>query len=333
MSPDVFADWILRSLATGAVAVALVHLCPASWRGWFRRAVPVAAFLALLALAFWLVQPNLRWEVLPPANLPQVPVETWVVSLWGLGVLVCLVRFGFGLRAIRQILRASRPVPGREWRELLGECQDALRLQGKVRLRLAGCNFVPSATGIWRRAILLPDEALGWTAEQRRLVLLHELGHFQRGDLWKDALARLTCALHWFNPFAWILQRQLAVEREYACDALVVEHGVRPRDYAMALWHMATRASRRPAASAVFIAMASPRGGKLEQRVQRILEAGRKAGVWLRIVDASFCAVLAALLIACTACKPVMRMITTGGNGWTSGEISARLAADPFPAD
>jgi beta-lactamase regulating signal transducer with metallopeptidase domain len=335
MNAELFADWLLRSLVTGAVATVLVRLCPVSWRGRFRLVVPVVAFGALIVLAFGLVRPLPRLEIATPVSLAQAQITwnpgTWVVGLWMAGAALFFLRQLFGFRAITQLLRSTHPVPGRIWRQTLAECQRTLGLRGRVRLRLAGPEFVPSATGLFRRTVLLPDEALGWTPEQRRLVLLHELGHFQRGDLWTDALGRLACALHWFNPFAWMLQRQLAVEREYACDALVVQKGARPQDYATLLWQMATASRRRPSSSAAFLAMASPRMGKLEQRVRRILDSGKRAGHWLRVADGGLCVLLAVAMVACTACKPVARMISAVGNGWTPGEIQKRLMADPFP--
>ena len=337
MNAEVFGDWLLRSFVTGAVAVAVAQLCPRSWRGRFRLVVPVAAFMALLLLAFWLVGPLPRWEIAAPAAIASAQVPgisgNWAIGLWIAGVIVCIARQVFGARSLRCLIRATRPVPGREWRALLAECQKALGLRGVVRLRLAGPEFIPSATGIFQRVVLLPDEALEWTDEQRRLVLLHELGHFQRGDLWTDALGRLVCALHWFNPFAWLLQRQLAIEREYACDALVVEQGARPRDYAMLLWEMASASRRRPASASAFLAMASPRMGKLEQRVHRILDSGRKAGRLLRLADGGLCLALAAALIACTACKPVARILSGKQSLWSAAEIQTRLAADPFPGN
>lgn len=333
MNAEVFGDWLLRSFVTGAVAVLVAQVCPRSWRGRFRLMVPVAAFVALLVLAFWLVRPLPRLEISAPAPIAAAhaswSVGSWVFGMWVAGVVICLARQVMGMRAIHDLLLATRPVPGRAWRALLAECQKSLSLRGNVRLRLAGPEFVPSATGVFRRTVLLPDEALEWTEEQRRLVLLHELGHFQRGDLITDALGRIACALHWFNPFAWVLQRQLAVEREYACDALVVQQGARPRDYAMLLWQMASASRRRPSSASAFLAMASPRVGKLEQRVRRILDSGRKAGRLLRLADGSFCLVLAVALIACTACKPVSRMMSAAK--WTPAEIQTRLQADPFP--
>jgi beta-lactamase regulating signal transducer with metallopeptidase domain len=222
-------------------------------------------------------------------------------------------------------------VSGCAWQALLGECQRALGLRGNIRLLIAGPDFVPSATGLFRRTVLLPDEALNWTREQRRLVLLHELGHFRRGDLWTQVLGQIACALHWFNPFAWMLHRRLALEREFACDALVVSRGAPPADYATLLWKMGV-ASRGPRlAAAAFLAMAAPGQGKLEQRVRRILAPVRRAGLWLRLADSAFCGVSALLLIGCASLKPVVVRSFLGAGPWTVQEIEARLAADPFP--
>ena len=333
MSADAFGELLLRSFLTGALAMALVQLCPRSWRGRFRLAVPVAAFAAFVVLACWLVLPVDRISVQAPNPLAAIQSKlnpgTWMIVLWISGAVLFLARQAHGFFSIHNLLRATRPVPGRAWRRLLAECQESLRVSGPVRLRFAGPDFIPSATGLIRKTVLLPDDAEGWTEEQRRLVLLHELAHFQRADLWTDALGRLACALHWFNPFAWMLHRELAIEREYACDALVVERGVRPNDYAMVLWQMATAARRRPASGAAFLAMASPRVGKLEQRVRRILDSGRKVGRWLRIADSGLCLILAAVLIACTACKPMVRILAK--SRVPAAEIKMRFGADPFP--
>ena len=78
--------------------------------------------------------------------------------------------------------------------------------------------------------------------------------------------------------------------------------------------------------------MASPRLGKLEMRVRRILDSGRKMGRWLRLADRGLCAVLAVALIACTACKPVTRMIKESASS-LGAEAAKRLGAQAFPGD
>lgn len=331
-----FSDWLLHSFAVGALAFSAVWLCPRGWRSRVRQAVPVVAFAALLLLAIGLVRPLPRVEVQAPAALAKwsetAPAAAWLTWLWLAGFIVCGARLAVESFAVRSLLKNTQPLPGRVWRQLLAECQRTLGLRGSVRLRMAGPGFVPSAAGLLRRTVLLPDEARSWTHEQRRLVLLHELGHFRRGDLWAHTLGRLACAVHWFNPFAWLLQRQLAVEREFACDALVVSRGAAPDDYATLLFEMATASRHRPSVAAAFLTMASPRTGKLEARVLRILTPVCRTGKFARLFDTAVCAAAALALLMCAACKPVARSFTQAGV-WTAGEIQQRLAADPFPGE
>ena len=339
--------WFLQSLAVGALAAACVALCPASLRSRVRQAVPVAAFATFVLLVGCLFLPKLETGALRTSMMIPVPEAlssstkagvSWLMEGWMVGCAIFLLRLAAGSWTVWCILRTTQPVPGRAWKQLMDECQRTLGLRGRVRLRLAGPGFVPSAAGLFRRTVLLPDEALHWTREQRKLVLLHELGHFRRGDLWAHALGRLACALHWFNPFAWMLQRHLAVEREFACDELVVARGAAPDDYATLLFEMATAARRRPMLEAAFLTMASRRTGKLEARVLRILEPVRKSRRWQRVLDGTLCATLTSLLVVCAAAKPESRDFGLhdkhakhAPSSWTKPEVEMRLAAEAFP--
>lgn len=326
------SDWFLRSLAVGGIAAACVFACPAAWRARVRRAVPAVAFFALLIAPLGLFAPV---KIVAPAafsSLPAAPVihSNWVAMLWLCGVFLFLARMASGAFAIRGLLKETCAVPGEEWSACLAEAQSTLGIGGRVHLRLAGEGFIPSATGLFRKTILLPDEALRWTKEQRRLVLLHELGHFRRGDLWIHALGRIACAVHWFNPFVWALQHQLSVEREYAVDEMVVGHGVAPKDYATVLWQMAKAATRRPVAAAAYLAMADRKPGKLEQRVQRILAPIQRKSRLLGVLDGAVCVGAALLLLVCSACRPVAN---AQSSTYSVEEIKLRLAADPFPGE
>ncbi|MEO6741957.1 MAG: M56 family metallopeptidase, partial [Chthoniobacteraceae bacterium] len=248
MNLPAFQDWLFRSITVAGAAAACVLLCPAGWRVRVRQIVPVVAFAVLIALGAGLVHPLPSFEMKAPELIGRWVasagdwIAPWLVRIFAVVALLLLARNAAGAIAVTQIVRKSRVVRGRPWRRLLDECRQTLGLSGKVRLMFAGSGFVPSATGLFRRTVLLPDEAAQWTHAQRRLVLLHELGHFRRGDLWTHALGQIACSVHWFNPFVWMLHRHLALEREFACDALVVSRGAVPEDYATLLWKMGVAA-------------------------------------------------------------------------------------------
>jgi hypothetical protein len=338
MNLPAFQDWLFRSVVVAGAASAFVALCPEGWRVRVRQVVPVVAFAVLIATGVGLVRPLPSLEMRAPAIMARwvvaagdwaAPWLTWTVAS---GAAILLARHIVAGLAVACLVRRSRPVRGRVWRTLLNGCRRTLGFRGRVRLMFAGPGFVPSATGLFRRTVLLPDEASRWTREQRRLVLLHELGHFRRGDLWTHTLGQIACAIHWFNPFVWVLHRQLAIEREFACDALVVSRGAAAEDYAALLWKMGVAAHGPRFAASANLAMAAPGRGKLERRVRRILAPTRDPGLWLRVADSALCGGAALLLVVCASFKPVAVSLF-GSTSWTAQEIAGRLAADPFPGE
>lgn len=299
--------------------------------------MPVVAFAVLIVLGVGLVRPLPSMELHAPATLARWAAAAsewaapWLVHIFAIVAALLLARNAAGAFTVARLVRKSRPLHTRPWRKLLAECQQALGLRGKVRVMLAGAGFVPSATGLFRRTVLLPDEALEWTHAQRRLVLLHELGHFRRGDLWTHVLGQIACSVHWFNPFVWMLHRHLALEREFACDALVLSRGAAPEDYATLLWKMGVAARGPRLAAAAYLAMSAPGRGKLEQRVRRILAPVHQAGRLLRFADSALCGCVALMLVACASMKPVIVRTFLGTDPWSAQEVAARLSADPFP--
>src|SRR5690606_22935879 len=86
-------------------------------------------------------------------------------------------------------------------------------------------NISPSLGGFLQPKLILPDWILSQLpVHERRLILLHELRHFQSGDLLFHRILSLLVAFHWWNPIARLAHRHWLNEREFACDAWVVEH-------------------------------------------------------------------------------------------------------------
>jgi hypothetical protein len=126
--------------------------------------------------------------------------------------------------------------------------------------------------------VLLPLEAASWSSSRLDAVLMHEFAHVKRFDYLTQFLARLACALLWFHPLAWYAARRLRVERESACDDLVVRAGSRPSEYASHLLDIARACHAAPLASQASLPMA--RQSDVGRRLRAVLDAHRsRAGV------------------------------------------------------
>jgi bla regulator protein blaR1 len=199
-----------------------------------------------------------------------------VIAVWAFGASVIL-----GLAAVRG-LRAGRLA--RRARDLSADPTLAALLdEFAVPPRRFGVRETaelrsPALCGLLRPVILLP---LDWrermTPAELRFVLLHEIGHFERGDLfwrWAFFLAR---AVHWFNPLVWIAARLARNHQEMACDEWVVLR-LGPRAipaYGEALLAVARRAAPRALGFPVQAEMADSRAG-LRRRIVHLMTVRRR---------------------------------------------------------
>lgn len=78
------------------------------------------------------------------------------------------------------------------------------------------------------------------TADERRLVLAHEGEHVRRRHSWDVLLVRGMCCVVWFNPFAWLMLRDLRAVHEYQADAAATLSRTAMRPYMHLLYRQAT---------------------------------------------------------------------------------------------
>src|SRR5688572_25165691 len=101
----------------------------------------------------------------------------------------------------------------------------ALEMQVRRKFRIVETGLVssPALFGMWRPQLLVPRGfAEKLNAQELRYVLLHEFAHLKRWDLVTNWLMTVAQAVHWFNPLVWLALRQMRMERELACDEMVL---------------------------------------------------------------------------------------------------------------
>jgi beta-lactamase regulating signal transducer with metallopeptidase domain len=198
----------------------------------------------------------------------------WAVSAlaaWLSVMVIMLFSIWMGRLRLRSIQRTAQPPSNSDWLPLLHLLRRELDLGRQVTLLQSAEDVMPVTWGWWRPVILLPAQADQWSPERRRIVLLHELAHIKRWDCLTQTIARLACAVYWFNPLVWIAARRMRVERERACDDLVLSAGCKASDYAGHLLEIARTFRRVPRVAAIAMA----RSSQLEGRIAAIVDPSR----------------------------------------------------------
>src|SRR5688500_12528230 len=130
----------------------------------------------------------------------------------------------------------------------------------------------PCLVGLRRPAILIPDCD---PAAAGRDVFVHELAHLKRGDCAWLLLGRLTAAVLWFQPLAWVLLRRLDHAADEVCDDYVVTRVGDRAAYAGRLVDLAERHQWRwPADAGAAVGVVTFRSA-VAQRVRRIMDTSR----------------------------------------------------------
>ena len=204
------------------------------------------------------------------------PAWFWILAAWSAGAALLVGRPLIGRLVLGWSTRRARPLDQSRWGELVRETVAQLGIRRRVLFLCSDRATMPMTWGWVRPIIMLPAEADAWSPERRRDVLLHELAHVCRFDCVTQFLGQVACGLYWFNPLAWLAAHRMQIERERACDDMVLSAGARPSDYAGHLLDMARRLQAGRAAALATVAMARP--SQLEGRLLAILDPEVRRG-------------------------------------------------------
>jgi biopolymer transport protein ExbD len=67
--------------------------------------------------------------------------------------------------------------------------------------------------------------------ENKEMVITHEYAHIRHFHAVDLVICELFTALHWFNPFVWLLRRDLKLIHEYQADQAVLNKGIDAAKY------------------------------------------------------------------------------------------------------
>ena len=259
-----------------------------------------------------------------PAAAAPIHWSAWVLLAWAAGVAVLVMPLLIGTLTVRRAIRRAGRVTDEDWLTLLDRLRRELGVRRAVTLLRSAWSNIPLTCGVLRPVIVLPAEADDWSADRRKVVLLHELAHVKRADCLTQLAARIVRVLHWFNPLVWLAGRMLRIERERACDDLVLASGHKASDYASHLLEIVRtlRSVRCPSLAAVAMAHRS----QFEGRMLAILDARRNRRALTRL------GVLIAAILVAALVIPVSVMRVTAADSVTEDLPTEQPAAQPAEA-
>ena len=207
-----------------------------------------------------------------PANFTRYAEQLfpYLVLLYGLGVSIQSMVVFQGYRKVQLLKKAVHLDIPEEWSLLLKELTAKLKISRKISFYLSSHVSVPLVIGYLKPVVLFPVAlAAQMDIRQVEAILIHELSHIRRNDYFFNVIKTMIDTLLFFNPFIWLVGRFITIEREHACDDLVVTLTKQPLNYAHALLKLELIADKN---SPSFALAATGKGQHLYQRIKRITD-------------------------------------------------------------
>jgi beta-lactamase regulating signal transducer with metallopeptidase domain/photosystem II stability/assembly factor-like uncharacterized protein len=171
-------------------------------------------------------------------NIPYLILNTVIPITWLLGATIMLAFMLIGnIRLNRNIKRTSTGNVSENILQAVNQCSSVMKLKKPLKVVVQSYIKTPVLAGVFQPKIVLPAYASGLDEETIKYIIMHELSHFKRYDMFTNYLLIIAQAIHWFNPFVWYCFKKMRQDMELATDALVLSRlqSSEHKQYAMSL--------------------------------------------------------------------------------------------------
>src|SRR6266850_2407851 len=193
-------------------------------------------FMASVTKAAPMTQ-TVRSEIVLPGS--------WAVGIFALWILVAAVatlRIAVGLWKLRRLRSSSLPLTASSFPPAIQTVVAQFQRTRRDTVCRSSAVTVPTAIGFFRPVILIPEWVLQeLSADELKVILLHEFAHLRRFDDWTNLAQKLVRSVFFFHPAVWWIEKRLSLEREMACDEVVLAETENPQAYAECLVSLAEK--------------------------------------------------------------------------------------------
>lgn len=105
--------------------------------------------------------------------------------------------------------------------EIFESVRKELKIKRRISLNTADDISSPMLVGVIFPKIYIPPVEI--SDDNMRMIFLHELTHYKRGDLIAKWLVTIVNAIHWFNPIVYLIGANIGESCEILCDESVTK--------------------------------------------------------------------------------------------------------------
>ncbi|WP_316831007.1 M56 family metallopeptidase [Pedobacter aquatilis] len=191
-----------------------------------------------------------------------------VVAFYLIGIALQLFVIGKGYNQLSKLKKNNLSSIPDSWKLIFESVTANLKINKTIKFHLSEIVNVPLVIGYLKPVVLFPLALVNQLDnEQVEAILIHELSHIRRNDFLLNLIKTAIETFLFYNPFVWMAGRFVHIEREHACDDLVLKVTGKPLNYAHALLKLELIKDKTSPAYAL---AATGKTQNLYQRIKRI---------------------------------------------------------------
>ena len=173
---------------------------------------------------------------------PQAPIG-WLSII---GLVYCIVLAGLIIKIAIQfyqlnaLLKTSNFSDSPKYSSFIYSLPNASKGK-KVKIGISSTINSPISFGWIEPIILLPIALVNQlSVKEIEAIILHEWAHILRNDYVINIITSLVQVVLFFNPFSYLLNKEISLQREIACDNFVINACIEKLDYLNAIYKIAS---------------------------------------------------------------------------------------------
>ncbi|WP_412465742.1 M56 family metallopeptidase [Pedobacter sp. KLB.chiD] len=191
-----------------------------------------------------------------------------IVIFYAIGILLQLFVIIKGYGQLSKLKKESLSAIPDGWKIIFEHVTAQLKISKVIRFHISSIVNVPLVIGYLKPVVLFPLALVNQLDnDQVEAILIHELSHIRRNDFLLNLIKTAIETILFYNPFVWMAGKFIHIEREHACDDLVVKITGKPLNYAHALLKLELLKDKNSPAYAL---AATGKTQNLYQRIKRI---------------------------------------------------------------
>lgn len=171
----------------------------------------------------------------------QAPIEwlSFIGFIYCIVLVFLIIKTGFQFYQLTTLIKTANFSESDKYTSFINSLPNYSSSR-KVKLGISSSIETPISLGWIEPIILLPIALVNQLSiKEIESIILHEWAHILRNDYLLNLMTSFVQLVLFFNPFTYLFNKEISLQREIACDSFVLSTSVEKLDYLNTLYKMA----------------------------------------------------------------------------------------------